>query len=53
MAIDLDAKELSLLKRVLDSYLSELRGEIVSTKHNKESLHEEEELVKRILKKVS
>ena len=53
MAIDLDAKELNLLKRVLGSYLSELRGEIVSTKHDKQSLHEEEELIKSLLKKIS
>lgn len=53
MSIELSAKELELLKKVLDSHLSELRLEIVETKHNKSSLHEEEELVKALLQKVS
>ena len=43
MAIELSANEIVLLKKVLDSYLSELRLEIVETKHDKSSLHEEEE----------
>jgi len=46
MAIELSANEIVLLKKVLDSYLSELRLEIVETKHDKASLHEEEEVVK-------
>ena len=53
MPIELSAKELVLLKKVLDSYLSELRLEIVETKHDKSSLHEEEEIVKKLLQRVS
>jgi hypothetical protein len=53
MAIELSANEIVLLKKVLDSYLSELRLEIVETKHDKSSLHEEEEVVKGLMQKVS
>ena len=53
MAIELSANEIVLLKKVLDSYLSELRLEIVETKHDKSSLHEEEEVVKGLIQKVS
>ena len=53
MAIELSANEIVLLKKALDSYLSELRLEIVETKHDKSSLHEEEEVVKGLLQKVS
>ena len=53
MPIELSANEIVLLKKVLDSYLSELRLEIVETKHDKTSLHEEEEVVKGLLQKVS
>jgi hypothetical protein len=53
MSIELSAKELELLKKVIDSYLSELRLEIVETKHDKSSLHAEEELLKGLLQKVS
>ena len=53
MAVELNAKEQDLLKKVLDSYLSELRLEIVETKHDKSSLHEEEEIVKGLIQKVS
>ena len=53
MAVEMSIKELNLLKKVLDSYLSELRVDIVATKHDKTALHEEEELVKVLLQKVS
>ncbi|MGO9378721.1 MAG: hypothetical protein ACLPN1_17065 [Dissulfurispiraceae bacterium] len=53
MSVELSVKELDLLKKVLDSYLSELRLDIVATKHDKSSLHEEETLVKGLLQKVS
>ena len=53
MAIELSANEIVLLKKVLDSYLSELRLEIVETKHDKASLHEEEEVLKGLMQKVS
>ncbi|MBF0506447.1 MAG: hypothetical protein HQL09_06400 [Nitrospirae bacterium] len=53
MAIEVSATEKSLLKKILESYLSELRLEIVETKHDKSSLHEEENMVKGLLEKVS
>ncbi len=53
MAIDVNDKERNLLKKILESYLSELRLEIVETKHDKSSLHEEENLLKGLLQKVS
>lgn len=53
MTIDVSAAEKSLLKKIIESYLSELRLEIVETKHDKTSLHEEENIVKGLLQKVS
>jgi hypothetical protein len=53
MPIDVRAAEKTLLKKIIESYLSELRLEIVKTKHDKSALHEEETLVKGLLQKVS
>lgn len=53
MIMDLSATERDLLKKVLDSYLSELRLEIAATKRSTSPLHEEEELVKGLQKKLS
>lgn len=53
MPTEFSTKELNLLKKVLDSYLSELRLEIVETKHDKATLHDEEELIKGLLQKIS
>ncbi len=53
MLFEVSAKERDLLKKALDSYLSELRLEIVETKHDRASLHEEEEIIKGLLEKVS
>jgi hypothetical protein len=53
MTIELSAAEIDLLKKILDSYLSELRLEVAATKRGTASLHEEEELVKGLQKKVS
>ena len=50
MMIDMTAGETALLKKILDSYLSELRLEIAATKHGTESLHAEEELIKTLQK---
>jgi len=51
--IELSATERDLLKRILDAHLSELRLEIAATKRDTSSLHQEEELVKGLQKKVS
>ena len=53
MNIEVSITERDLLKKVLDSYLSELRVEIRETKGDKSSLHGEEDLIKGLLKKVS
>ena len=53
MNFEVSVTESELLKKVLDSYLSELRLEIRETKGDKKSLHEEEDLVKGLLKRAS
>ncbi len=53
MIIDLSAVEQDLLKKILDSYLSELRLEVAATKRGTSSLHDEEELVRGLQKKIS
>lgn len=53
MMMEVSAVERELLKKILDSYLSELRLEIAATKRSTSPLHEEEELVKGLQKKVS
>jgi hypothetical protein len=55
MVLELDEKEKKVLKQVLESFETELRGEIVKTdiKEFRETLHEEEEVVKDLLKKVA
>lgn len=53
MIIEVSATERDLLKKILDSYLSELRLEVAATKRDTSSLHGEEDLVKGLLKKVS
>ena len=51
MRLELDEKEIMVLERVLTSYESELRGEIVKTdkKEYRDTLHGEEEVVKELL----
>ena len=53
MTMELSAAERELLRKILDSYLSELRLEIAATKRSTSPLHEEEDLVKGLQKKVS
>lgn len=53
MTIELSLAERDLLKRVLDSYLSELRHTIAATKRDTSDLHAEENLAKNLHKKVS
>lgn len=52
MTIDLTVIERDLIKRILESHLSELRLEIRETKGDKGSLHGEENLVKNLIKKL-
>ena len=53
MKIEVNVAEQVLLKKILDSYLSELRQAIAATKRNTSPLHAEEDLVKELQKKVS
>lgn len=46
MTIELSGAERDLLKKVLDSYVSELRQAIAATKRDTSPLHKEEELLK-------
>jgi hypothetical protein len=49
MTFELSVVERDLVKRVLESHLSELRLEIRETKGDKSGLHGEEELVKALI----
>lgn len=53
MTIELSAQECALLKRILDSYLSELRQAIAATKRDTSALHAEEDLVKALQSKLT
>lgn len=53
MIMELSAAERDVLKKIIDSYLSELRLEVAATKRGTSSLHEEEEVVKGLQKKIS
>lgn len=53
MMMEVSDTERVLLKKILDSYFSELRLEVAATKRGTSSLHEEEELVRGLQKKVS
>ena len=54
MILELDEKERMVLERVLTSFETELRGEIVKTdkKEFRDTLHGEEEIVKGLLNKL-
>ncbi len=53
MMIQVSVVERDLLKKILDSYLSELRQAIAATKRDTSHLHEEENLVKALQTKIS
>lgn len=52
MNIELTVREQNLLKKILDSYLSDLMLEIAATQRGTSPLHEKEEILKSILKKL-
>jgi hypothetical protein len=51
--IEVSATERDLLKKILDAYLAELRHAIAATKRDTSALHQEEDLVKELQKKVA
>ena len=53
MTIEMSSAERDLLKKILDSYLSELRQEIAATKRHTSPLHDEENLIKGLQHKLS
>lgn len=53
MILDLTVPERDLLKKILDSYLSELRNDIAATKRETASLHVEENLIKELQRKLA
>jgi hypothetical protein len=53
MTIELSAAERNLLDRVIASYVSELRQAIAATKRDTSSLHEEENLLEALRKKLA
>jgi len=53
MAIQLSSAERDLLKKILDSYLADLRQAIAATKRDTSALHAEESQVKELQRKVS
>lgn len=55
MILELDEKEVGVLKMVLISFDAELRGEIGKTddKAFRTSLHGEEDLIKKLIEKLS
>ena len=53
MTIEISVAERHLLAKILDSYLAELRHEIAATKRDTSRLHEEENLVNELKRKLS
>jgi len=53
MTLDLTVPERDLLKKILDSYLSELRHDIAATKRETASLHADENLIKELQRKLA
>ena len=53
MNFDLTVPERDLLKKVLDSYLSELRHDIAATKRDTATLHAEESLINELRRKLA
>ncbi|HLX28500.1 MAG TPA: hypothetical protein VKV24_08455 [Casimicrobiaceae bacterium] len=53
MTVDLTTAERDLLKKILDSYLSELRHDIAATKRDTDTLHAEERVINALQKKLA
>lgn len=53
MTIDLTVPERDLLKKILDSYISELRHGIAATKRDTAALHAEENLINELQRKLA
>jgi hypothetical protein len=55
MILEISEKEKEILKHILEFYLGELREEVVKTEDVKwkPPLHEEEDMIKKLIAKVS
>jgi hypothetical protein len=53
MMVDMSVAERDVLRKVLDSYLSELRQAIAATKRDTSPLHEEEDVIKGLQQKLA
>ena len=55
MNLELNPKEKETLRHALEVYLSDLREEIVKTEAHtwKRDLHQEEDIIKKLLEKIS
>jgi hypothetical protein len=53
MNVDLTVPERDLLRKVLDSYLSELRTDIAATKRDTASMHAEETMINELQRKLA
>jgi hypothetical protein len=53
MTLDLTVAECDLLRKVLDSYLSELRTDIAATKRDTGRMHAEETMINELQRKLS
>jgi hypothetical protein len=52
-ALELSLEERQLLRKILDSYLAELRHSIAATKRDTSGLHSEESLIRTLQQKFS
>jgi hypothetical protein len=53
MTIELSMAERDLLKKILDSYVSELRQAIAATKRDTSGLHAEEDMILELQKRLT
>ena len=53
MTLELTTAERDLVKKILDSYLSELRTDIAATKRDTGRLHAEEAMINELQRKLS
>lgn len=52
MIIEITTEQRDLLKKIIDSYTSELRQAIAATKRDTASLHAEEDMIEQLRKKL-
>ncbi|HEX6792511.1 MAG TPA: hypothetical protein VF304_01560 [Casimicrobiaceae bacterium] len=53
MNVDITLPECDLLRKVLDSYLSELRADIAATKRDTGRMHAEEAMINELKRKLA